>query len=80
MRVALVAPDDRLGVFLAQQPLISGISVDAATASFSLDGGLNEAANLLRLLVESDFALADFTEQEGSLQDIFLQVSSGRTA
>jgi ABC-2 type transport system ATP-binding protein len=80
MRVELVSPDDRLGSFLAEQLLISELSIDSSTASFNLDGGLNEAAALLRTLVNSEFALADFTEQEGSLQDIFMQVSSGRTS
>ena len=77
MKVELADPNLRLLEYLVSQPLVSDVSGDASSVSFNLDGGRAEAAALLRELVRADFALADFAEQEGSLQDIFAEVSSG---
>ena len=80
MRITLVARDDRLEMFLAARDGVTSTTIDGAIASFRLEGGPAESAELLRNLVESDFALADFTQLESGLQDIFFGVSSGRTA
>ena len=81
MRVVLATPDGRLASFLERDERISELTVeDESAASFSLDGGLSDAAELLRTLVESGFPLADFTEREGSLQEMFLEISSGATS
>lgn len=80
MKIALVEPDLRLASFLSAMESVSSVVVDAAEATFSLDGGMAEAAILLRQLVDSDFALADFAAQESGLQEIFMELSSGRTS
>jgi len=74
IRLSLVHPDGRLQRFLAEQPNVKDVEADHESAQFHLDGGLQEAAGLLRRLVESDFELAHFAAQEGGLGDILAQV------
>ena len=80
MSVRLISPDDRLGATLAAHPGVDGVAVDGERAHFKLAGGAVEASSLLRTLMASGFAVVDFHEQTGNLQDIFLQVSGGRVA
>lgn len=80
MAVRLVAADDRLGTALSGQAGVSQVQLDGAKASFKLTGGAPEAAALLKQLIGDGFAVADFHEVAGNLQDIFLQVSTGRVS
>jgi ABC-2 type transport system ATP-binding protein len=80
MALRLVAADDRLGTALAGQAGVSHVQLDGAKASFKLAGGAPEAAALLKQLIGDRFAVADFHEVAGNLQDIFLQVSTGRVS
>ena len=80
MTVRLIGPDDRLGEFLAGHGAVAEVKVDGDRGAFKLNGGADEAAALLRALVSADFSVVDFHEREGNLQDIFLEVSSGRVA
>lgn len=78
--VRLVVPDDRLGATLSAHPGVDQVQVDGARATFKLTGGAPEAAGLLRKLITDGFGVADFHEVAGNLQDIFLQVSTGRVS
>lgn len=80
MKLRLVAPDDRLGAFLASAGAVTGLEVEGAAASFRFQGDEADAASLLRTLILNDFQLVSFQEQTGNLQDIFLQVSTGRVS
>lgn len=80
MALRLVAADDRLGTALAGQAGVSQVQLDGVKASFKLAGGAPEAAALLKQLIGDGFAVADFHEVAGNLQDIFLQVSTGRVS
>lgn len=80
MALRLVAADDRLGTALSGQAGVSQVQLDGVKASFKLAGGAPEAAALLKQLIGDGFAVADFHEVAGNLQDIFLQVSTGRVS
>jgi len=80
IRLALVAADDRLLGFLRERDGVSDVAVTGATASFRLDGGAAESAELIRSLVEGGFALAELAQKDSGLTDIFFGVSTGRTA
>jgi ABC-2 type transport system ATP-binding protein len=80
MAVRLVAADDRLGTVLGAGPGVSQVQLDGERATFKLAGGAPEAAALLKQLISDGLAVADFHEVAGNLQDIFLQVSTGRVS
>ena len=79
IRVSLVRPDQRLAEFLSSQPHVRDVEATSDSASFRLEGGLQEAAGLLRRLVESDFPLADFSAREGRLQETLEEVGGGHS-
>ncbi len=76
-RLRLLAPDDRLGEFLAARPDVADVQVDGGAARFVLTGEPDAAVALLRALVTAEFAVVDFHEETHRLEDIFLQVSKG---
>ncbi len=80
MNVRLLRTDDRLGAALAAFAGVSAVAVDGAAATFKLSGEADEAARLLRELCAAGFPVVHFTEHAGNLQDIFLQVSTGRVS
>jgi len=80
LRVRLLQPDDRLGAQLGGFAGVSDVEVDGSSATFKLAGEADAAANLLRELIQSDFRVAEYREQTSNLQDIFLQVSTGRVS
>ncbi|MFT5049740.1 MAG: ABC-2 type transport system ATP-binding protein [Chlamydiales bacterium] len=78
VQLSLVHPDGRLHGFLSEQPNVKEVEANHESAHFRLDGGLQEAAGLLRRLVESDFELAHFDAQDGALQEILARVDGAR--
>jgi ABC-2 type transport system ATP-binding protein len=80
LRVRLLQPDDRLGAQLGGFAGVSDVEVDGSCATFKLAGEPDAAANLLRELIQRDFRVAEFRELTSNLQDIFLQVSTGRVS
>ncbi len=80
LRVRLLAPDDRLGPVLAANPSVSEIETEGAQSTFKLAGDSEAAAKLLRELIQQDFRVAEYREMTSNLQDIFLQVSTGRVS
>lgn len=80
LRVRLLQPDDRLGAQLGGFAGVSDVEIDGASATFKLVGEPDSAANLLKELIQKDFRVAEYREQTSNLQDIFLQVSTGRVS
>jgi ABC-2 type transport system ATP-binding protein len=80
LSLKLLGADDRVGDFLALQPGVVAVKVDGPRAGFEHEGGPDELAALLRELIKNSFDVVDFHEREGNLQDIFLEVSTGRVA
>ncbi len=77
MLASLLAPDDRLGSFLAAREEVRDVLVDGAAFRFTLDGEAEAAAALLTDLINGGFAVCEFHNHEGDLQDVFHQVSQG---
>jgi ABC-2 type transport system ATP-binding protein len=80
LRVRLLAPEDRLAATLTAFAGVSEVEVDGKEATFKLAGDGEAAATLLRELIQKDFRVAEYREMTSNLQDIFLQVSSGRVS
>ncbi len=80
VRVRLLAADDRLGPLLVAHPAVNEVETDGAQSTFKLAGDAEVAANLLRELIQKEFRVTEFREMTSNLQDIFLQVSTGRVS
>ncbi len=78
VRVLLLAPDARIRGFLEGRAGVRDVVDDQdGVVRVTLDGGREDAVSLLRALVTQDFKVADFHAEEGTLTDIFRQVSKG---
>ena len=80
LRVRLVTADDRLGATLTAFPSVSEVEVEGSQATFKLAGDGEAAAAVLRDLIHKDFRVSEYRELTSNLQDIFLQVSTGRVS
>ena len=80
MRVRLLTPDDRIGAVIGGFSGTSEVEVDGNRATFKLSGDSEASASLLRELIQKDFRVAEYREMTSNLQDIFLQVSTGRVS
>ncbi len=65
---------------VADWPGVSGVQVAGETQEFSLDGGLDAVAALLRCLVEAGLPVVHFAETERSLEDAYLELARGAGA
>ncbi len=77
MRIALVAPDERLQALLAAQPGVSTVEVEGREALFAWSGDEAGQAVLLRELVAAGLAVASFEEARENLHDSYLRTVRG---
>jgi len=80
LRVRLLTPDDRIGAAIGGFLGTSEVEVDGCHATFKLSGDSDASVKLLRELIQKDFRVAEYREMTSNLQDIFLQVSTGRVS
>ena len=78
--LGLAAPHPGLGPFLAGWVGVSHVETDGKTTRLRLAGGDAEAAALLKGLIDHGLPVTDFHRPVGTLQDIFMQVSTGRVS
>ena len=76
----LLTPDDRIGAAIGGFLGTSEVEVDGCHATFKLSGDSDASVKLLRELIQKDFRVAEYREMTSNLQDIFLQVSTGRVS
>jgi len=77
---SLVHEDGRFEAFLQGKEGISNVEMKGAAFRFSMAGEEAEAAGLLRSAIEAGFAVAEFHTHQEDLQELFLEVSSGRVS
>lgn len=78
--LTLAAPHPGLAPFLAGWVGVSHVTTEGNTTRLRLAGGDPEAAALLKGLIEHGLPVTDFHRPVGTLQDIFMQVSTGRVS
>ena len=66
-----------LASFLLKQPLVSDVLQRANVISCQLAGGHVEQANLLRSIINANFLVTAFGATERSLEDVFMQITTG---
>lgn len=62
---------------LKEMPLVSSVTQNDATIEAGFLGNEEEQAELLRELIQSGFSIASFSEVEGNLEDIFMEITKG---
>ncbi len=66
-----------LAHFLSTQPLVSDVLQRANVISCQLTGSHVEQANLLRSIINANFLVTAFGATERSLEDVFMQITTG---
>ena len=69
--------DERIVPYLEENPYISGIIERNTNIEFYFSGDNNELSNILTGMIKKDIKLISFTEKEGSLEEIFMQITGG---
>ncbi len=75
--VELVADAERLGHWLQGKSDISAIKVEDRTVRFQLANNAHAQASLLRSLLNEGFEVLQFRTEVRSLEDVFLQITTG---
>ncbi len=81
-RVIYVRPLENLeGLIklLQEQPLVENILENIGEAEFDFNGGDEELARLLKLMIDAHIPVLSFKEKAGNLEEIFMQVTGGNT-
>jgi ABC-2 type transport system ATP-binding protein len=68
---------DELVLLLKEQPLVSDVSENAEHIEFNFSGEDNDIARLIKEIVSRDIAITAIRENEGNLEDIFMQLTEG---
>lgn len=69
--------DDRIVPYLEEIPYVSGIVEKNTSLEFYFDGDNNNLSDILSGMIKKDIKLLSFCEKEGSLEEIFMQITGG---
>ncbi len=75
--IQTLGQNGELATFLERRPLVSQVLVRGDSVSCQLEGGHDEQAELLRDLVQASFRVLSFGASERSLEDVFMQITTG---
>jgi ABC-2 type transport system ATP-binding protein len=65
-----------VGTILRSRPCVESVQIDGSMATVMFGGSREEAASLLRALVDGGVAVVSFGERQSSLEDIFMKVAA----
>ncbi len=77
IRLRTHQPQPALAAWLESRPQVDQVEVDKDLATFVFTGDANEQAQLVRALCDADFPLLEVVSQEQSLEDLFMQITTG---
>jgi ABC-2 type transport system ATP-binding protein len=77
VHVRLVSGLERASQWLSLQNHVSNIAIDGQTISLELAGDVADQSRLLRGLVQQEFDVIEFASKERSLEDVFMQITTG---
>jgi ABC-2 type transport system ATP-binding protein len=78
VRVRVLQDSDRLHDWLKRREDIADLRVENELFTFSHAGDRKSEAELLKAMVEAEFAVIEFGVRHKSLEDVFLDVTEGR--
>ena len=75
LEIRLLGQVDRAVSLLREQPLVEDISGEDNVIEVSFSGNDQEMAELLRLLINHEVPVMTFAREEGSLEEVFMEVT-----
>jgi ABC-2 type transport system ATP-binding protein len=78
VRLRVLHDVERLETWLAARDDVADVTERAGAVWLTHDGGPEEQAALLRMIVEAGFAVVEFASKTKTLEDVFLHVTEGR--
>lgn len=77
IRIRTHQPQPALASWLEGRPQVDQVEVDKELATFVFTGDAHEQAQLVRALCDAEFPLLEVMSQEQSLEDLFMQITTG---
>lgn len=77
LKIRVVDQMDKLNLFLKENPSITSTTREGSYLVAGFNGDDTEQALLLNQIIKANFQLLSFAETEGSLEDIFLEITKG---
>lgn len=77
LKIRLIAKWDELTTLLKEIPNITSVDRDGEVIMAGFSGSDDEQIGLLKHLVESNYPIIGFSETEGNLEEIFLEITKG---
>ena len=77
VHVRFVSRIEQASHWLATQNHVSQVTVEGDSISLQLAGDVADQSQLLRGLVQQDFEVIEFASKERSLEDVFMQITTG---
>ena len=61
---------------IKENPQVANLSIDGQDITISFDGGEEEEAELLKMLVNNDVQVSSYMRQTGNLEEVFMMVTA----
>ena len=78
LSLRLSRPDAALERFLLEQPGVSGLHDAGSRIQFELDGDDEAQVQLMARLIGAGFPVLEFSAHSAGLEDVFIEITSGR--
>jgi len=75
--VRTLSQEEAVQAWLMNQPQVGAIRHDGQLIHIAHHGDRTDEARMLRALIEAGFEIAEFRSQQKSLEDVFMQVTTG---
>ncbi|MDE6615139.1 MAG: ABC transporter ATP-binding protein, partial [Lachnospiraceae bacterium] len=61
---------------IKENPKVANLSIDRQDITISFDGGEEEEAKLLKMLVNNDVNVSSYMRETGNLEEVFMMVTA----
>lgn len=75
LEITVLSDVDKAVSLLREQPLVEDIAGEDNTLEVSYSGNNEDMAKLLKMLINQDIPVMSFTKEEGSLEEVFMEVT-----
>jgi ABC-2 type transport system ATP-binding protein len=79
LSVRIAGPREALERFLVEQPGVDGVHEAGGRLQFEFAGGDDEQVALVARLIAAGFPVLEFNAQSAGLEDLFIEITGGRT-
>ena len=75
LEITVLSDVDKAVSLLREQPLVEDITGEDNTLEVSYSGSDDDMVKLLKMLINQDIPVMSFTKEEGSLEEVFMEVT-----